>query len=161
MNLKGSIVVGTILGVMALAFGCNSSTPPASSPGTVASQQTPTPIAQVIEPVEVAQSTLSPVADVGQSTPPASSLETATSKQTPTPTAQVIKPVEVAQSAPSPVADVSQPTQTEAGLEIKIGYEVGNRVPDIEFTLDDGRTLTSKDLLSEGKPVFLFFTASW
>ncbi len=119
MNLKGSIVVGTILGVMALAFGCNSSTPPASSPETAASQQTPTP------------------------------------------TAQVIKPVEVAQSTPSPVADVSQPTQTEAGLEIKIGYEVGNRVPDIEFTLDDGRTLTSKDLLSEGKPVFLFFTASW
>ena len=96
---------------MALAFGCNSSTPPASSPETAASQ--------------------------------------------------VVKPVEVAQSASSPVADVSQPAQTEASLEIKIGYEVGNRGPDIEFTLDDGRTLTSKDLLDEGKPVFLFFTASW
>ncbi len=161
MNIKGSIVVGTILGVMALAFGCNSSTPPASSPETAASQQAPAPTAQVIKPVEVAQSASSPVADVSQPTPPSSSPETVASQGVTTPTAQVIKSVEVAQSASSPVADVSQPAQTEAGRDIKIGYEVGNRVPDIEFTLDDGRTLTSKDLLSEGKPVFLFFTASW
>ena len=149
------------MGVMALAIGCNSSTPSTPSPETAASQQVPASTAQVIKPVELAQSASSPVADLSQPAPPSSSPETVASQGVTTPTAQVIKPVELAQSASPPAADVSQPAKTEAGRDIKIGYEVGNRVPDIEFTLDDGRTLTSKDLLSEGKPVFLFFTASW
>jgi peroxiredoxin len=42
-----------------------------------------------------------------------------------------------------------------------IGYSVGERIPDFQLTLVDGTTFSAQDLISEGRPVFLFFTASW
>ena len=43
----------------------------------------------------------------------------------------------------------------------KVGNEVGNRLPAIEFQLTDGSTLTTADLLARNRPVFLFFYAEY
>jgi len=119
LKLKKNVVVGTIVGVTALAFGCGSSTQLEPRPDALASQ--------------------SVVAETGK----------------------VTETVKAAQSASPPVANLSQPIQTKAASNVEIGYTIGTHVPNFEINLDDGRTLTSEDLLSEGRPVFLFFTASW
>lgn len=64
-------------------------------------------------------------------------------------------------TAPVKSTQLVQTPETMADPVVEIGYEVGKHVPNFEITSDDGRKLTSEDILSEGKPVFLFFTASW
>jgi peroxiredoxin len=44
---------------------------------------------------------------------------------------------------------------------IKTGTKVGERIPEFSMRLTDGSTLTSEDLVTEGKPVFLYFFATW
>ena len=43
----------------------------------------------------------------------------------------------------------------------KVGTDVGNRIPDFDFTLTDGSTVTTTDLLATGRPVFIFFYAEY
>ena len=42
-----------------------------------------------------------------------------------------------------------------------IGNNVGDHIPPFNITLVDGTEVSSESLLSSGKPVFLFFTATW
>ena len=42
-----------------------------------------------------------------------------------------------------------------------VGTEVGDTVPHFEFTLFDGTTRSTAQLSSQGRPVFLFFFATW
>ena len=44
---------------------------------------------------------------------------------------------------------------------LKVGRDVGERVLDFSITLEDGMVRTSEDLLSEGRPVFIYFMATW
>ena len=46
-------------------------------------------------------------------------------------------------------------------LDVKIGTNVGERVPEFSMRLSDRGTLTSEDLVTAGKPVFLYFFATW
>ena len=65
-------------------------------------------------------------------------------------------------TAPSPAGGPSpapQPPLTSA--EVKVGSSVGDRIPDFEIRLVDGSTVTSASLLSESRPVFLYFVATW
>lgn len=58
---------------------------------------------------------------------------------------------EPAQSAPAP----------EASSEVRIGNEIGNRLPNFEITLtSNGEKLTSTSLVENGRPAFLFFFAT-
>ena len=60
------------------------------------------------------------------------------------------------ESAPAPVAP-----DPEANIEVKVGNEVGNRLPNFELTLtSDGEKLTSASLIESGRPAFLFFFAT-
>jgi len=43
----------------------------------------------------------------------------------------------------------------------KVGTAVGKTVPHFEFTLIDGTKKSTAQLASQGKPVFLFFFATW
>lgn len=43
----------------------------------------------------------------------------------------------------------------------EIGTTVGKTVPHFEFTLIDGTKRSTAQLASQGKPVFLFFFATW
>ena len=42
-----------------------------------------------------------------------------------------------------------------------VGAGVGELAPSYSLTLLDGSTVSSEDLVKAGKPVFLFFTATW
>jgi hypothetical protein len=77
---------------------------------------------------------------------PAASAPTATSA-----------PVGRTQSAP-PTAVPPIPTPTAS---VRTGSSIGERVPDFQMQLADGSVVTSASLLSDGKPVFLFFFATW
>lgn len=67
-------------------------------------------------------------------------------------------------------APVSQPSalvaaakvEVEAEAEtVEVGYEVGMRAPEFGMSLLDGTKVTSSDLANEGKPVFLYFHATF
>ena len=48
-----------------------------------------------------------------------------------------------------------------ASEEVRIGNEIGNRLPNFELTLtDSGEKLTSTSLVESGRPAFLFFFAT-
>ncbi len=52
----------------------------------------------------------------------------------------------------------STPPTPEAAGEVKIGNEIGNRLPNFELTLTgNGEKLTSTSLIESGRPAFLFF----
>ncbi len=66
-------------------------------------------------------------------------------------------PTEPAARAESDVmADHAGQEQT-----LKAGRDVGERVLDFSITLEDGTIRTSKELLSGGRPVFIYFMATW
>lgn len=57
---------------------------------------------------------------------------------------------------PAPPAAAPVPTSTA-----KVGTDVGNRIPDFDFMLTDGSTVTTTDLLATGRPAFIFFYAEY
>ncbi len=52
---------------------------------------------------------------------------------------------------------------TGAGQELtlKVGRDVGETVLDFSITLEDGTVSTSEEILSAGRPVFIYFMATW
>jgi len=62
-----------------------------------------------------------------------------------------------APSAPQAAA-VESPSQTET---VEVGYKVGLRAPEFGMSLLDGSSVTSAGLVEEGKPVFLYFHATY
>ena len=44
---------------------------------------------------------------------------------------------------------------------VEVGYEVGLRAPEFGMSLLDGAKVTSSDLTNAGKPVFLYFHATF
>ena len=44
---------------------------------------------------------------------------------------------------------------------VKVGTKVGERVPEFTMRLTDGSTVALNDLVTEGKPVFIYFFATW
>ena len=61
-------------------------------------------------------------------------------------------------SESAPAAALSVP---ESSSEVRIGNEIGNRLPDFELTLtSNGEKLTSTSLVESGRPAFLFFFAT-
>ena len=80
-------------------------------------------------------------------------------------------PTPVPIAAPREVAAAVEPEPTQPAesslaksppsTDLKVGTKVGNRVPDFAMRLGDGTTVTSASLISAGKPVFLYFFATW
>ncbi len=63
-----------------------------------------------------------------------------------------------AQPESQPQAPASTSDATDV---VKIGNEIGNRLPNFELTLtDNGEKLTSTGLVESGRPAFLFFFAT-
>ena len=63
-----------------------------------------------------------------------------------------------APSASQPVAASESQPQTET---VEVGYKVGLRAPEFGMSLLDGSSVTSAGLVEEGKPVFLYFHATY
>ena len=54
------------------------------------------------------------------------------------------------------------PTSTSGPVaKVKTGNAVGDHVPEFEMRLVDGSVETSTSFLGTGRPVFLFFFATW
>ena len=64
---------------------------------------------------------------------------------------EVVKVVEVEK-----IVEVAV-TPTPAASSSEIGIKVGNMVPEFTLNLIDGKTLTSVQLLQDGRPTFLHF----
>ncbi len=57
--------------------------------------------------------------------------------------------------------DRDEDTEAGGAQTLKVGREVGERVLDFSITLEDGAVRTSEELLSEGRPLFIYFMATW
>lgn len=69
-------------------------------------------------------------------------------------------------AAPTGVADLAAEPREQADLAIdppqpKIGHNVGDRAPDFTISFEDGAVQSSQELLDTGRPVFMFFFATW
>ncbi len=63
--------------------------------------------------------------------------------------------------SPSESAPAAPPPAPETSTEVRVGNEIGNRLPNFELTLTgNGEKLTSTDLVESGRPAFLFFFAT-
>ena len=75
-----------------------------------------------------------------------------------------------AESAPAAnvLKSESSPLESTQAIEskpepevVEVGYKVGMQVPDFGMSLLEGNRVTSAKLLEEGKPVFIYFHATW
>ena len=67
----------------------------------------------------------------------------------------------VAACGSSSESEVPEPSAPETANEVRIGSDIGNRLPNFELTLtDSGEKLASASLIESGRPAFLFFFAT-
>ena len=65
---------------------------------------------------------------------------------------------------PATTTAASTPPSSESTApspDISVGTQVGNTLPHFEFTLLDGDKRSTEQLAADGKPVFLYFFATW
>ena len=74
--------------------------------------------------------------------------------------AQPVEPEPVVEQTSQPPVDDSDQAAGQAETP-KAGREVGDRILDFTITLEDGTVRTSSDLLSSGRPVFIYFMTTW
>ena len=84
----------------------------------------------------------------------------------PPPQVKVAEPPPVAQveEPPKPVQETPPDTSGANGSEaevVEVGYQVGLRAPEFEMSLLDGSTVTTSSIVDEGKPVLLYFHATY
>ena len=91
-------------------------------------------------------------AEPGTSTPPPTDVG---------PSVSVEGPASTSGSGQSPAPPEAAAPISEPPVDIEVGNDVGQRVPDFAIDLVDGTTVTAVDLLAEGQPTFLFFFATW
>jgi len=56
---------------------------------------------------------------------------------------------------------VKKDAVTESDVTLSVGISVGQRIPEFIINLTEGRSKTSAEILAEGKPVFIYFMATW
>ena len=56
------------------------------------------------------------------------------------------------------VEEEPEPSENET---VEVGRDVGERVLEFSITLEDGSVRTTQDLLSAGRPVFIYFFTTW
>ena len=64
-------------------------------------------------------------------------------------------------AAPQPTVAVASAKVEPQADTVEVGYEVGMLAPDFGMSLLDGTKVTSSDLADDGKPVFLYFHATF
>jgi len=61
----------------------------------------------------------------------------------------------------SPASDLEPDQVSEVIDSIIVGTQVGNRIPEFKVVYEDGTEVTSASLIENGRPVFMFFAATW
>lgn len=155
-------LMAVVIGV--LACGTSATQPPTTATQASPAVQSPTNVppsdaATASSPTGVSTATLA----AGPTHVPAS---TPLSQSTVAPgLAPAPKSRAASASAPAPVPTV-MPTAVPRKAAVivdqpEVGTAVGKTVPHFEFTLIDGTKRSTAQLASQGKPVFLFFFATW
>ena len=139
------------LPLMAVVIGVLACGTSATQPPTTATQASPA----VQSPTNV------PPSDAATASSP-TGVSTATLAAGPT---HVPASTPLSQSTAAPVPTV-MPTAVPPKAAVivdqpEVGTAVGKTVPHFEFTLIDGTKRSTAQLASQGKPVFLFFFATW
>ena len=71
-------------------------------------------------------------------------------------------PTPAAPPAAAPSDSVSPPAAAAAEPSgPTVGARVGDRAPDFALTLSQDQRISSDDLIAQGKPVFILFSATW
>ena len=65
---------------------------------------------------------------------------------------------EISDQAAETVEEEPEPGDNET---VRVGRDEGERVLDFSITLEDGTALTTQDLVSAGRPVFIYFFTTW
>ena len=65
---------------------------------------------------------------------------------------------DIADQAAETVEEEPEPGDNET---VRVGRDEGERVLDFSITLEDGTALTTQDLVSAGRPVFIYFFTTW
>ena len=73
------------------------------------------------------------------------------------PAAQTAEPPSAVQKA---MPDASENDGSEVEV-VEVGYQVGLRAPEFGMTLLDGSRVTTSNIVDEGKPVLLYFHATY
>ena len=155
MSTRFIFFIGVLVLSTILAVACGATEQPApggsqESGGGMAGGET----AMVDHPTAAADATAmqEPSPAAGGVTAESTDTTTAAAAQSTTApdTAAVITPTEVTPADALPTASLPP-----------VGAGVGELAPSYSLTLFDGSTVSSEDLTKAGKPVFLFFTATW
>ena len=64
-------------------------------------------------------------------------------------------------STPDPMVTVEAVETETTEASVEVGYEVGLRAAEFAMSLLDGAEVTASSLSAEGKPVFLYFHATY
>ena len=64
-------------------------------------------------------------------------------------------------SVPDPVVTVAATEMDTMEAPVEVGYDVGLRTPEFAMSLLGGAEVTASSLSAEGKPVFLYFHATY
>ena len=64
-------------------------------------------------------------------------------------------------TAASTSGETGQPPEPTPTVELEVGGQVGNRAPEFTVKLADGSQATLASLLEGGKPLLLYFMATW
>ena len=83
-------------------------------------------------------------------------------ERVPTPTTASAKATTAATASPAAAVAPEAASAAEAQTApAKVGHREGDRAPEFSMRLAGGKTLTSAELLDAGRPMFLFFWATW
>ena len=107
-------------------------------------------------PVPAVTSSLGPTSEIPRPTPPPGSTVAAA-----LPNSQTANSPPGTTSGPTPAPTVVQPRLAIIVDQPGLGTDVGKTLPNFEFTLFDGTRRNTAQLSSQGRPVFLFFFATW
>ena len=100
--------------------------------------------------------------------PASQTVEVATAPAAPETAAQpTTEPSQPAPAAKMSQADfvppkATQPMESEPERKaVEVGYKVGMQAPEFGMSLLDGTRVTSTSIADQGKPVFIYFHATW
>ena len=141
MNIKYSLpLLLALCATVALFVGCGSA--PAEQEAESAAAPQAQAAATVVESAPQVQTEVAPAAE--------------TAPQARADVVPTVATVPQAKADVAPTVDTASQAQT-----VDVGYEVGMRAPEFGMSLLDGSKVTSAGLTDEGKPVFLYFHATF
>lgn len=89
---------------------------------------------------------------------PAPEVKAAPAAKEPTPQTSATTGFQVDSIPPKAVADAKAELDSAAA---EVGYKIGMHAPEFGMSLLDGTSVTTTSLVDQGKPVFIYFHATW